>query len=138
MSGRLLAIFLRPAARLPVRSVARAIAIAGSGLDGDHARRGRRQITLRARHAGEPGCADFGVAVPPEVRRANLFVEGIDLGACISKTLQIGDVRFDVLGENRPCELLDGRDRIGLCTSLRSDRRGGVYGTITTGGVLEV
>jgi MOSC domain-containing protein YiiM len=138
MTARLLAIYLRPAARLPVRTVTRAVAIAGVGIDGDHARGGRRQITLLAREAWERACADFGAAVPPEVRRANLFVEGIDLGACLGKSLQIGEVVVAVLRENRPCELLDGKDRIGLCAALRAERRAGVYGTITTGGVLEI
>lgn len=139
MSGRLLAIFLRPASRLLVRSVTRALAVAGAGLEGDHARGGRRQVTLLAREAWERACHDLGAGVPPEARRANLLLEGVDLGACFGKSLQIGDdVVVEVLGENRPCELLDGKDRIGLCAALRADRRGGAYGTITTGGVLEV
>jgi hypothetical protein len=41
VNGRLLAIYLRPAARLPVQSVPRADAVAGRGLQGDHAGGGR-------------------------------------------------------------------------------------------------
>lgn len=136
MTARLLAIFLRPGARLPVRHADEATAIAGQGLDGDHAGGGKRQVTLLAREAWERACADFGTPVDPAVRRANLLVEGIDLGACIGSSLQIGDVVVDVLGETRPCELLDAQGRTGLCASLRPERRGGVYGAVRTGGIL--
>ena len=136
MTARLLAIFLRPGARLPVRHADEATAIAGQGLDGDHAGGGKRQVTLLAREAWERACADFGTAVDPSVRRANLLVEGIDLGACIGGSLQIGDVVVDVLGETRPCELLDAQGRTGLCAALRPERRGGVYGAVRTGGLL--
>jgi MOSC domain-containing protein YiiM len=137
MTGRLLAIFLRPGARLPVRAVGEATAIAGQGLDGDHAGGGKRQVTLLAREAWERACAELGTPVDPAVRRANLFVEGVDLGACIGSSLQIGEVVVDVLGETRPCELLEGPGREGLCATLRPGRRGGVYGTVRTGGLLQ-
>jgi MOSC domain-containing protein YiiM len=137
MTARLLAIYLRPGARLPVRAVDEATAIAGQGLHGDHAGGGKRQVTLLAREAWERACAELGTTVDPSVRRANLFVEGIDLGACIGSSLQIGDVVIDVLGETRPCELLDGPGRVGLCNTLRAERRGGVYGSVRTGGRLQ-
>jgi MOSC domain-containing protein YiiM len=138
MAARLLAILLRPGARLPVRRVDEATAIAGLGLDGDHAGGGKRQVTLLAREAWERACAELGTPVDPAVRRANLLVEGIDLGACIGGSLQIGDVVVDVVGETRPCELLEGPGRTGLCAALRPERRGGVYGTVRTGGLLRI
>src|SRR5262245_38091603 len=92
MTARLLAIYLRPGARLPVRAVGEALAIAGQGLDRDHAGGGKRQVTLLAREGWERACAELGTTVDPAVRRANLFVEGVDLGACIGSALQIGDV----------------------------------------------
>jgi MOSC domain-containing protein YiiM len=114
---RLEAIWLRPAARLPVRAVAEATAVAGVGLDGDHAGGGKRQVTLLSQEAWAAACADFGRDVDPAVRRANLLVSGVDLGACIGRSLQIGDVVIDVTGETRPCELLDDDGRTGLCGS---------------------
>lgn len=138
MSGRLLAIFLRPGARLPVRSVAHATAVAGRGLAGDHAGGGRRQVTLLAKEAWDRACAELGHSVDPAVRRANLLVEGVDLGACIGGSLRLADVVIDVLGETRPCELLDDGGGHGLCNSLRSERRGGVHGSIRVGGELRV
>jgi MOSC domain-containing protein YiiM len=136
--GRLEAIFLRPGARLPVKPVAAAIAIAGVGLDGDHAQGGRRQVTLLAREQWLAACAELGHPADPAVRRANLLVSGVDLGTCIGGSLRIGEIVVDVLGETRPCELLDDDGRVGLCVALRPARRGGVYGTLRTGGELRV
>jgi len=137
-AGRLLAIWLRPAARLPARAVDCALAVAGRGLDGDHAGGGKREVTVLAREAWDAACAEFGRAVDPQVRRANLFVEGIDLGAAIGRTLRIGDVVVEVLGETRPCELMDDDGRIGLQAAIRPERRGGVHGRIANGGELRV
>lgn len=132
------AIYLRPGARVPVRPVDHAVAITGEGLQGDHAVGGRRQVTLLSLEAWQAACADFGRDVDPAVRRANLLVEGLDLGAAIGGALRIGEVVIDCVGETRPCELMDDDGRIGLCASLRPDRRGGVHGTIRSGGALRV
>jgi MOSC domain-containing protein YiiM len=138
MSARLLAIWLRSGARLPVRRVESATAVAGVGLTGDHAQGGKRQVTLLSREAWERACAELGTTVDPSIRRANLLVEGFDLAASIGGAIRIGDVIVDVLGETRPCELLDGPGRVGICASLRPEQRGGVYGTIRTGGEVRV
>lgn len=137
MNGRLLAIFLRPAARLPVRAMGHALAIAGQGLHGDHAVGGRRQVTLLSQPAWARACREVGIAVDPAARRANLLVD-VELASCIGQALRIGDVVIDVLGETRPCELLDDHGRQGLCAALRIEGRGGVYGTIRTGGELRI
>ncbi|MEO6595428.1 MAG: MOSC domain-containing protein, partial [Planctomycetota bacterium] len=82
----------------------------------------------------ERACADLGADVDPAVRRANLLVEGVDLAKCIGGVLQVGKIVIDVLGETRPCELLEGPGRVGLCATLRREHRGGVYGAVRTGG----
>jgi MOSC domain-containing protein YiiM len=136
--GTLLAIHLRPGARVPVVTVARATAVADRGLDGDHAVGGRRQVTLLAAEAWRDACAELGRALDPAVRRANLLVDGVDLAAAIGGALAIGDVVIDVLGETRPCERMDDGGRLGLQAALRPARRGGVYGRIRAGGELRV
>lgn len=136
--GTVEAIFLRPAARLPVREVREAQAIPDTGLEGDHAGGGKRQITLLSREAWEGACRAFGREVEPSVRRANVLVSGIDLGATIGSSLRLGEVVVDVLGETRPCELMDDDGRVGLDAALRPERRGGVFGAIRTGGTLRV
>ncbi len=134
----LLNIYLRPAARLPAQPVPRALAIAGQGLEGDHAGGGKRQVTLLDVESWRDACRELGRDLDPAVRRANLLVAGIDLGAAIGSRIVIGEVAIEVLGETRPCELMDDDGRLGLQMALRPERRGGVYGRITTGGELAV
>lgn len=137
-AGTLLAIHLRPGARAPVVRVDRATAVADRGLDGDHAVGGRRQVTLLAVEAWRDACAELGRELDPAVRRANLLVEGIELRAAIGGTITLGDVVVDVLGETRPCALMDDGGRLGLMAALRPERRGGVFGRIRAGGELRV
>ena len=138
MNGKIEALWLRPAARLPVQAVQQALAIEGRGLDGDHAVGGKRQITILSREAWEAACATLGRTLDPGSRRANVMVSGVDLSSAIGGTLELGCVRVEVLGETRPCELMDDHGRMGLQAALRPERRGGVYGRILQGGLLRV
>ena len=138
MNGRLLAIYLRPAARLPVKSVGEVTAVAGKALPGDHAPAGKRGVTLLGIAAWRAACAEVDAELDPSVRRANLVLDGIDPGALLGRSLAIGDVVIDLLGELRPCELMDSGGKPGLCAALRPARRGGAYGTVRTGGLLQV
>ena len=136
--GSVEAIYLRPSARSPVRSVDRADAVSASGLDGDHAAGGRRQVTVLSLEAWRAACAELGRPIDPAVRRANILVAGVDLANSIGRVLRIGDVVVDVLGETRPCELMDDEGRVGLDAVLRKHLRGGVFGTIQRGGPIHV
>ncbi len=136
--GAVEAIYLRPGARVPVRSVPRAVARAGEGLEGDHAGGGRRQVTILSLEAWREACRELGADLDPGVRRANVLVSGVDLRACLGRRLRLGTVEVEVLGETRPCELMDDDGRIGLDAALRKDWRGGVFGAVRTGGTLAV
>lgn len=135
--GKLVAIYLRPSARTPVREVAEASAQVGVGLEGDHAHGGKRQVTLLAREAWAAACGALGEAVPPASRRANLLVEGVDLRASRGRRLRLGEVEVVVEGETRPCGLMDDA-RLGLRDALAPEWRGGVYGRIEVGGAVRV
>lgn len=137
-SGTLLAIWLRPGARVPPVAAARAQATARRGLEGDHAGTGKREVTLLSTAAWAAACRELGRELDPSVRRANLLVDGLDLATAIGSTIAIGDVRIEVLGETRPCELMDDGGRTGLMRALQKDRRGGVHGRILVGGELRV
>lgn len=134
--GRLARIFLRPSTRTPVREVAQVTALAGVGLDGDHAHGGKRQVTLLSIEGWAEACADLGGAdLSPGGRRANLLVEGVDLGAAIGQRLRVGPIEVEVMGETKPCQLMDDV-QVGLMDALKPRVRAGVYGKILTGGVL--
>ena len=98
-TGSLQAIYLRPSSRTPVREVQRAEAEAGTGLVDDHAGAGKRQITLLSREAWDAACAALGKTLDPGLRRANLLVSGVDLGAALGKRLTVGEVEIEVVGE---------------------------------------
>lgn len=134
---QVLALYLRPSARTPVRAVPLAQAITDQGLDGDHAVGGRRQVTLLDIAAWNDACRETGVTLDPSHRRANIVVEGIDLAASIGQVLRIGTSRLQILGETRPCELLDD-SALGLNKALRPHRRGGVYGRVLEGGPIRI
>jgi MOSC domain-containing protein YiiM len=139
--ARLLAIFLRPSSRTPVKRVQEAEAVAGQGLVGDHTKGGRRQVTLLSREAWAEACADLGMP-PCELdaasRRANLLVEGVDVTALRRGTLlRIGEVELQVEGETHPCQLMDDM-HLGLWDALKPRQRGGHFARILVGGPLRV
>ena len=69
--GTIEAIYLRPAARLPIRAVSNAQATMGQGLEGDHAGGGKRQITILSIESWRDACAELGRELSPAVRRAS-------------------------------------------------------------------
>ena len=130
VSGRVARIFLRPSARTPVKEVAEAVAYPGAGLEGDHAGGGNRQVTLLSAASWRDACAALGQPdLSPGLRRANVIVEGVDLHAAIGQTLHLGACRIDVIGETRPCRLMDDAAP-GLQDALDPACRGGVYGRV--------
>jgi MOSC domain-containing protein YiiM len=137
VNARVTRIFLRPSARTPVKQVERVTAFAGMGLEGDHAGGGNRQVTLLSEESGRAACSELGkTELDPGLRRANLVIEGIELGAAIGKALRIGLCRIRIVAETRPYRLMDDAEP-GLQNALDPDRRGGVYGRVMEGGLIE-
>ncbi len=136
MASWLVAIYLRPSARASVKETASVEAVAGRGLEGDHAGGGNRQVTLMSREAWADSCADLADPhLDPRGRRANLLVEGIDLAASIGQRIAIGPCVIAVIAELAPCRLMDDFHP-GLQDALKPACRGGVYGRIVRGGSL--
>ena len=136
--ARIERIFLRPSARTPVREVERTEALAGRGLAGDHAGGGARQVTILSLEAWTDAVIDLGRDdLDPCARRANVVVSGVDLGAAIGRALRLGGCLVQVVGETRPCRLMDDA-AAGLQAALGPERRGGVYGRIVASGEIAV
>jgi MOSC domain-containing protein YiiM len=113
------------------------MAFAGVGLEGDHAGGGNRQVTLLSEESWSSACDDLGKPnLDPGLRRANLVVEGIDLAKAIGKALRIGPCQIRVVAELRPCRLMDDAEP-GLQKALDPQKRGGVYGRVVEGGLIE-
>ena len=130
-------IYLRPSARTPVKSVPAALAVAGTGIEGDHAGAGNRQVTLIEQEAWEAACNDLGQDLDAGARRANLVTEGISLAATPGKRVRVGEALVEVVAETRPCKLMEDAAP-GLQEALSPSYRGGVYGRIIEGGRVEV
>lgn len=134
--GSLLKIYLRPV-RGELREVSHAEAGAGNGLEGDHAKGPKRQVTLLSREAWEAACAQISQTLDPGVRRANLLVEGLELAKTTGKILTIGDVQIRLTGETKPCPQMEEAVP-GLQEALVPDWRGGVFGEVLNDGTLTV
>jgi hypothetical protein len=140
VAGTVTAIVLAPAAEAPLRSVDRARAIAGRGLEGDRYADGAgtfspgggrgRDLTLVAAEVLE----DVGLE-PIEARR-NLIVRGVDLDALRGRRFRVGAV--ECLGQRRcePCAHLERLTRPGVLRALA--HRGGLRADILRGGEVRV
>lgn len=135
--GRLVAIHLRPSARTPVYSVEETRAVAGQGLEGDHAGGGNRQVSIIEREKWDAACDELDFDLPAGTRRANLVVEGISLADAVGGRIRLGEVLINVISELRPCKLMDDA-AAGLREALSPDYRGGVYGRVAQGGPVIV
>lgn len=133
--GKIEAILLRPVrrARPEPRETAQ---LAVSGLEGDHARPGKRALSLiQAEHlpairalARAPS-ADFA-----DLRR-NLVVSGLNLAALRGRTLALGpEARIRVTGPCAPCSRMEEALGPGGYSAMRG--HGGITAEIVTPGPI--
>ena len=111
--------------------------VAGQGLVGNADQGGRRQVTLIEAEVWEALSREFGRAVDPAFRRANLLVRGISLKETKDRVVCIGSSRIRIHGETRPCELMD-EALPGLREALPPDWRAGAFGEVLVGGRIAV
>lgn len=107
--------------------------VAGSGIDGNADRGGRRQVTILSAERWAEIMAEVGAGLDPGTRRANLLVSGIDLAESRGRILRVGPCELRVRGETRPCERMD-EALPGLREAMRARWGGGVFAEVVTGG----
>lgn len=84
-----------------------AVEVAENGLIGDHARPGKRAVTLiQAEHLPVIAALCDG-AVTPEALRRNLVVSGINLAALRGQEVIIGTARLLLTGPCAPCSRME-------------------------------
>ncbi len=130
---RLERIWIKRRRRAPTVDVPRATLIAGSGIDGNADRGGRRQVTILSAERWAEIMAELGANIDPLVRRANLLVSEIDLAESRGRILRVGCCVLRVRGETRPCERMD-EALPGLREAMRARWGGGVFAEVVTGG----
>ncbi|MCB5197713.1 MOSC domain-containing protein [Loktanella sp. TSTF-M6] len=134
--GRLDWIGLRPERRAEVLSVARAT-IAPDGLNDDHARPGKRAVTLvQAEHLPVIAALSGHPVIAPETLRRNLVVSGINLAALRNGQLRIGDVILMIEGPCPPCSRMEEYLGHGGYNAVRG--HGGWYASVVTPGAIAV
>ena len=134
--GRVGAIFLRPGRRETCRSVQLAH-VNKSGLEGDHARAGKRALTLiQAEHlsviAELLGRTDIAAA---DLRR-NIVVSGLNVLALRHQNIQVGDTMLKVHGPCPPCSRMEEVLGPGGYSAVRG--HGGVYCEVLEAGSVSV
>jgi MOSC domain-containing protein YiiM len=136
MPGEVVAIWLKRFKRGPMDRVLFAHAVGGKGLAGNANQGGKRQVTIideaRWREAQEA----LGVDVDPSARRANVMLRGVDLEGSRGRMLRIGGAVIRIYNETRPCEQMD-EAQPGLRQALAVRWRGGAYGEVVEGGLMQ-
>lgn len=138
-AGRVLGIARRRRPHAPMEPLQAAQVTPEHGVDGDaRGRPGRRQVTVLARDGWEAALADAAATLPWTARRANLYVEGIDLAQAAGAELRVGaSLRLRVTGETDPCARMDAAWP-GLQAALAPAWRGGVTCRVIAGGDVGV
>ena len=111
--------------------------LARRGVAGSADQGGRRQVTLLEREIWEALMDELSSAAGPESRRANILISGMALRASRNRVIRIGDARLRVLGEVKPCNLMEEAVP-GLRAAMFPDWRGGAFAEIVVGGWVAV
>lgn len=96
---------------------------------------GKRQVTVMSLADWQTACAELGVELPWQTRRANLVVDELPLYQTTGARIVIGDVMLEVTGETEPCERME-EAQPGLYDALAKEWRGGVTCRVLANGVV--
>ncbi len=132
--GTLLAIATRDYSRGPMKLHERAGITQSNGVEDDF--RGSssgRNVVVLTREGWEAACEELGKSPDWTTRRANLFVEGVDLWDQTGRRLRVGDVVLEITGECDPCERMESAVT-GLFAALKPRWRAGVTCTVVSEG----
>lgn len=114
--------------------------LAGRGIEGDrYALRDAghpKQISFFDMKTLDDLSEKYGVAVPPESVRRNVFVRGLDLPALVGKQFTVNGIRFEGVDPCKPCYWMDEAIGPGAEEFLRG--RGGLRALILDDGEIRV
>jgi len=141
LTGRVEAIYLRPARDIPAVRVSTAHAMAGRGLDGDRARGGNNREVTIIQHEHVPLIAAWTgkTEIDAAVFRRNLVISGVNLLAARALfadqpvTMRIGDeVVLTMTGSCDPCSKMEAALGNGGYNAMRG--HGGLTAKIESSG----
>lgn len=135
--GTLHWIGVRPRYRAAMDEVQQVLVHRGGGLEGDHARPGKRAVTLiQAEHLHAVAQLLGREALAPQLLRRNLVVAGINLIALKRASFAIGSVVFEGTGSCDPCSRMEAALGAGGFNVMRG--HGGITARVIEGGLLRV
>lgn len=134
LPGRLDWIGIRAARREPVLTLPSA-RILEDGIEGDHAKGGKRAVTLIQREHLPVIASLLGVdrVIPGRLRR-NLMISGVNLYALRKARLQIGGAVLQIEGPCPPCSRMEEEFGPGGYSALRG--HGGWYASVFAAGPI--
>ncbi|MCF6281816.1 MAG: hypothetical protein L3J28_06315 [Candidatus Polarisedimenticolaceae bacterium] len=142
--GHLLSIAIKEQSRGPMKRLAHTPVTTTHGIANDfRGQPGKRQVTLLARESWQAVCQTVGEELPWLTRRANLYIEGVDLHRTTGKIVQIGQLKLLITQETDPCKRMREVGD-GLFEAMAIEWRGGVCcqviqaGDITIGDKVEI
>jgi MOSC domain-containing protein YiiM len=135
--GQLESIWIKRFRRGPMDAAPTAQLVARRGIVGNANQGGKRQVTIISREAWDAVMEELGEHVPPETRRANLLVSGVDLAKTRGCVLRVGQCRLRIYGETKPCWQME-EAHVGLQSAMRPDWRGGVFAEVLDDGEITV
>ncbi|NYG07422.1 MOSC domain-containing protein YiiM [Phycicoccus badiiscoriae] len=135
--GRVLAIHVAKATKLPMRPVESVVAEAGAGLVGDRYHGSRhRHVTVQSATDLAEASRDLGAPVGPGATRRNITLSGGPVPGRPGTRVRMGDALLEVVRPAAPCRLMD--DAIGPGAMKALHARGGTVFRILEGGVVRV
>ena len=137
--SHLKSIAIKSIAKADMQTLRNAEITVAKGITGDfRGSQADRQITILSESAWQKTCDSINAKLPWTLRRANLFVDGVEFSAAdVGKTVRIGDVELKITRETNPCPLMD-KQHLGLTAALTPDWRGGVCCNVITPGAIQV
>lgn len=142
--GKLLAIYITPAAGQPLQLVEQAHAVPGKGLEGDRyfLETGRysdhpgpdREITLIEIEALQALKDESGLDLSQPEARRNLVTQGVPLNHLVGKEFQVGEVRLRGIRLCEPCRYLARLTQAEVLPALI--HRGGLRAAVLNDGIL--
>ena len=136
--GLLLNITIKEASRSPIQKLDCAQVTSLTGVSSDfRGRPGKRQVTVLSREAWKAVCDELGHPLPWQTRRANLYIEGIDLHQTTGQILQIGQLQLQITQETDPCQRMKEVSD-GLFEAMTKEWRGGVCCQVIQDGEIHI
>lgn len=134
--AKLIGIAVKPQKLQPMQVLSAGELHIAEGIVGDcRGQPGPRQVTLLSQAAWHAACAELGVDLPWESRRANLLVDDLPLHQSIGAHIVLGDAVLQITGETDPCTRMEAVHP-GLRDALSHHWRGGVCCRVLQGGPL--